>query len=206
VQPQPLHRLAADEMLLDDLVHVLLGDAAVPHALRVDHNGAPQRTVVQAPRLVGADFAVQPARPQRVLELLEQRRASFRSAVPLGMSRLALVEADEDVLLEGRRHQGSPVASAARKAAASWMDSSRNASARPPGGGESASTRVRGGTLRSNDSSATTGARSEAARPTSSLLSQTMQATMCVLSAACRSRASDSGVSARAYKSTASAP
>src|SRR5438552_18809209 len=109
-------------MLLDDLVHVLLGDAAVPDALRVDDDGTPQRAVVQAARLVGADFAVQPARPQRVLELFQQRGTALRTAVPLGIPRLALVEADEDVLLEGRRHQDSPVASAARKAAASWMD------------------------------------------------------------------------------------
>src|SRR5712691_6088357 len=70
VQPQALDRLAADEVLLDDLVDVLQGNPAVPDALGVDDHRAAPLAVVQAACLVGADVRAQPARFQCGLECL----------------------------------------------------------------------------------------------------------------------------------------
>src|SRR5262249_35408398 len=64
VESQSLDRLAADEVPLDDLVDVGDGDVAVPDAFRVDDHRAAERAVVEAAGLVGADLAVEAARPE----------------------------------------------------------------------------------------------------------------------------------------------
>src|SRR5437868_13004887 len=131
VQPQPLHRLASYQVLLHDLLHVRLGDVAVPDGVRVDDHRAAVLAVVEATRLVRADLLIEPAGPQRRLELLQQLRRPLARAVTLLGLRRPLVEADEDVLAKRRRHQLSSSASARRNVVASARPGSSAASTRP---------------------------------------------------------------------------
>src|SRR2546427_11275922 len=131
VQPQPLHRLASNQMLLDDLLHVRLGDVAVPDGVRVDDHRAAVLAVVEATRLVRADLLIEPAGSQRRLELLQQLRRALARAVTLLGLRRPLVEADEDVFAKRRRHQLSSSPSARRNEVASARLGSSAASARP---------------------------------------------------------------------------
>src|SRR6187549_3302524 len=97
---QARHRRAADDVLLDDLVHVGFGHPAVPYGLGIDDDGRALLTLVEAPGLVGTDAAVQAALGQRLLERLLQRFATRRVTAPTDVPRLAPVAADEDVLVE----------------------------------------------------------------------------------------------------------
>src|SRR5438445_11876052 len=81
VQPQPLHRLASNQMLLDDLLHVRLGDVAVPDGVRVDDHRAAALAVVDSTRLVRAELLIQPACSHRRLDLLQQLRLALALAV-----------------------------------------------------------------------------------------------------------------------------
>src|SRR3989475_12173899 len=210
VQPQPLHRLASNQILIVDLLHGRPGDVAVPDGVRVDDHRAAVLAVVEATRLVRADLLIEPAGSQRRLELLQQLRRALARAVTLLGLRRPLVEADEDVLAKRRRHQLSSSPSARRNEVASARLGSSAASARPRTAGvnDSASTRMRGGTARckSEGSSATTGARPAAACEISSGLAQATHAAMCVEVAAWIRRASSSGGTAPARRRTASAP
>src|SRR2546427_8757657 len=156
VQPQPLHRLASNQMLLDDSLHVRLGDVAVADGFRVDDHRAAVLAVVEATRLVRADLLIEPAGSQRRLELLQQlRRALARAVTFLGLRR-PLVEADEDVFAKRRRHQLSSSPSARRNEVASARLGSSAASARPrtAGGEGSPRTQQRGGAARSKNGGA----------------------------------------------------
>src|SRR2546426_4994148 len=146
VQPQPLHRLASNQMLLDDLLHVRLGDVAVPDGVRVDDHRAAVLAVVEATRLVRADLLIEPAGSQRRLELLQQLRRALARAVTLLGLRRPLVEADEDVFAKRRRHQLSSSPSARRNEVASARLGSSAASARPrtAGADDRARTPMRG--------------------------------------------------------------
>src|SRR2546428_12273011 len=131
VQPQPPPRPASNQMLLDDLPHVRLGDVAVPDGVRVADHRAAVLAVVEATRLVRADLLIEPAGSQRRLELLQQlRRALARAVTFLGLQR-PLVEADEDVFAKRRRHQLSSSPSARRNEVASARLPARPASAPP---------------------------------------------------------------------------
>src|SRR5204863_3059832 len=65
---EALDGLAADQVAVDDLLHVLDGDAAVPHLLRIDHAGDAALALVEAAGGVGADPLLQPALVQFALE------------------------------------------------------------------------------------------------------------------------------------------
>src|SRR5205823_5095511 len=134
---------APDEVFVHDLVDVGLGDVAVPDALGIDHHAAAVLAVVQAPRLVGANLLVQPARPQRLLELLQQVRRTLAGAVAPRAVGGPLVETDEQVLLERRRHHSS--SRILRNACGSERSASSTASAWPrnPAAAESARISVR---------------------------------------------------------------
>jgi hypothetical protein len=106
VQPQPLDRLAAEEVALDDLGHVGRRDAAVPDALRVDHHGRPLGAGVEAAGAVGAHLPLQPAAVQLLLEGLPDRLGAGAAAAAARVAVGALVLADEDVVAEA--HVVSP--------------------------------------------------------------------------------------------------
>src|SRR5712664_3151554 len=207
VEPQAFDGLSADQVLLDDLLHVLHGDPAVPDALRIDHHRAAALAIVQAPGLVGADLARKPPRLQRRLEGLVERFAPLLRAGAAGMAGAAIVEADEQVLAEGRRHLQSCSRAARNAPAGSGADPiawSRSASVRPrtAAAGSRASTRRRRGTAPKSASpgrdSATIAARAAAARSTSSGVSQATHAAMCVARAAPHRRSSCSPARSRA--------
>jgi hypothetical protein len=53
-EQQPLDRLAADEVALDDLRHVLGADVRVPDVVRIDRDHRPVSALSEASRLVDA--------------------------------------------------------------------------------------------------------------------------------------------------------
>src|SRR6266478_6744548 len=126
---------------------------AVPDGVRIDDHRAAVLAVVEATRLVCADLLIEPSGSQRRLELLQQLRRALARAVTLLRLRRPLVEADEDVLAKRGRHQLSSSPSARRNEVASARLGSSAASARPrtAGANDSASTRMRGGTARSEE-------------------------------------------------------
>jgi hypothetical protein len=99
-QAEPLDRLAADNVRLNDLFDVCFGDVSVPNRIRVDHYVGPVFTLIQAAGLVRADFALQAVRGQGLLEELLQPCLGERVTAPARMARWALISADEDMLFE----------------------------------------------------------------------------------------------------------
>src|SRR4051812_43370482 len=97
---QPLHRYSADQVALDDLLHVLDGDAAVPDLLGVDHDGDAAGALVEAARGVGADALLEAALVQQLLEFVAHGVGAFFGAAALRVAGLAAVGADEDVTVE----------------------------------------------------------------------------------------------------------
>src|SRR5260370_629493 len=167
---QSRYRLAADQVPFDVLVHVGFGDVDVPDALGIDDNAAASRAVVEAAGLVGADLLVEPARAQRFLELLQDPRRSLARAVALGIVGVALVEADEEVLLERRRHQASSSASAPARRPGPDAPRARarnregSAPPRPASAAASASSSARIAEARSARAPSSSGIRSSACR------------------------------------------
>src|SRR3954470_10214776 len=208
-------------MPFHDLVDIVGGDVPVPDRVRIDDHRAAMLAVVQAPGLVGADSIREPARLERRLELLVQLLAPLLRAGASWMAGPAVVQADEDVLREGRAHWGTPVpssfASVERKALAGSgpraISKSSPASSLPwstDGSPAMARSVSRRGALAASATasppSASDGARAATARFISSALVQTTHASMWVARAAPHRRASDSPGSSDAWSRTASAP
>ena len=101
-QRQPGDDLAADQVLVDDLDDVRLGDVAVPHLLRVDDDRDAVRALIEAARVVGADHLRQPARRELDLEPVADRLAAPALAAALGVVGGPLVDAHEHVALKAR--------------------------------------------------------------------------------------------------------
>src|SRR5579859_1730278 len=99
-QPEALDRSAADNMRLDDFVHVSLGDMSVPDRVWVDHKVWPMLALIETPGLVGTHFAFQSALGQFLLKQLLQPRFRLGIAASSRMSRRPLVPANEDVFFE----------------------------------------------------------------------------------------------------------
>ena len=57
LNPQPLHRLAADDMGFHNLRHVLRLHAAIPDSFGIDHNGGAELAGIEAAGLVRSDDA-----------------------------------------------------------------------------------------------------------------------------------------------------
>jgi hypothetical protein len=100
-EKEPLHRPAADDVLLDDFVDVGLGDAAVPDVFGIDDDGRPLLALIEAAGLVGANAAIDAALGQRLLEGLLQRLGSGRIAAAARVAGLTAIAADEDVFVKG---------------------------------------------------------------------------------------------------------
>src|SRR5262245_39458370 len=65
---EPLHRAPADDVPVDDLVHVLDAHAAVPRGLGIHDDGDAARALVETQRLVRAHDALQTAVVKLLLE------------------------------------------------------------------------------------------------------------------------------------------
>ena len=57
-QAKTLDRFPADDMRLDNFIHVGFRDISVPDGLRIDHNVRPMLALIEASGLVGTDSAL----------------------------------------------------------------------------------------------------------------------------------------------------
>ena len=60
-QAEALDRVAAEDVGLNNLVDVCVGDVPIPDCVRVDHNVGAMFALIQTPGLVGAHFSFQSA-------------------------------------------------------------------------------------------------------------------------------------------------
>ena len=60
-QTEPFYRFAPDDVGLNNLFHVGLGDVSVPDGVRVDHDVGTVFALIEAARLIRAHFALQAA-------------------------------------------------------------------------------------------------------------------------------------------------
>jgi len=99
-QAEALDRLAAEDVGLDNLVDVGLGDVAVPDCVRVDDDVRAVLALIEAARMIGADFAFEAALGEFLLE--EFLQIGFRGGIAAStrMARRALVAADENMFFE----------------------------------------------------------------------------------------------------------
>src|SRR5262245_36847235 len=86
-------------MLLDDLLDVAWSHAGVPHGLRVDDDRHAALALIETARLVGPHAPLQTALVQAHLEKLGDELGPLLRAAALRISRLAPVDAGEDVAL-----------------------------------------------------------------------------------------------------------
>jgi hypothetical protein len=99
-QSKALDWSAADDVGLDDLVDIGLGDVSIPHGLGIDDEVRAVLALIETAGLVGSHFAFEAAFCQLLLEkFLQFRLAGWITASPR-ISGRALVAADEDVFLE----------------------------------------------------------------------------------------------------------
>ena len=99
-EAKAFYRSAAEDVRFDDLVDVGLGDVSVPDGVGVDDEVGAVFALVEASGLIGADFAFQAALGQFLFEEFLQFGFGGGIAASSGMSRRALVSADEDVFFE----------------------------------------------------------------------------------------------------------
>jgi len=102
LQPQSLHRPAPDDVGLENLVHVLDLDPAVPDPVGVDDHRHPEGAGVHAQRLVGPDLSLEAELRHLLLEAGVYRLAALLTARPFGIAVRAPVDAGEDVESIGR--------------------------------------------------------------------------------------------------------
>ena len=95
--------LTGDEVLTDDLRHVVNGDAAVPDGFRIDHYGRAMLALVEASGFVYADRGGKACRPHGILEGGVKLTFAVGSAGGPGAPRLTEVGTDEDVAFEFRQ-------------------------------------------------------------------------------------------------------
>jgi hypothetical protein len=67
-QHEAPHRFAPEDMRLNDLLDIGLGDVPIPHRLRVNHNVGTVLALVETARLVGTHFAFEAVFRQFLLE------------------------------------------------------------------------------------------------------------------------------------------
>ena len=115
VLDQALDRPPSEDVLLDDLLHVVHAHAPVPYALGVDDHGRTVGALVEAAGLVGPDHALEAASPQRRLEAGPHRRTVLLGAAATRMALRTDVFTDEEMMLEAC-HAGLPAFSTGRLA------------------------------------------------------------------------------------------
>ena len=67
-QPQPLHRTAPDDMLLNDLRNVAWMNVAIPDRFGIDHDHRPVLALVQATGVIRANLVLESGLFQGILE------------------------------------------------------------------------------------------------------------------------------------------
>jgi hypothetical protein len=100
---EALHGPAVEEMLVDDLVDVFGVNEAVPDGVGIDDDNGAVLALVEAAELVSADFAFETSLLDRVLEGILQLFATLAGAAWAGCVFVALIGADEEVVLELRQ-------------------------------------------------------------------------------------------------------
>jgi len=97
---QPLYRLIAADVRVENLIHIARGNVTIPNGLRINDHSRAVLALVKAAGLVGPHPRLKPALRQPCLEKAVQRRRIAGIAASLGILRRALVGANEDVFLE----------------------------------------------------------------------------------------------------------
>ena len=87
-------------MALDDFVHVIETNALIPNAIRIDDDGRATLAGIEAAGFVGAHFSLQTAAVQLFLEFIGNGQRAFGRTTPPGVVRGALINANENVIIE----------------------------------------------------------------------------------------------------------
>jgi len=104
---EPLHGVASDKVLADNLVGVGRGHVAVPDSLGIDHDHRSMLALVKASGLVDADFCSQASFFGELLEPGMDLALALRGAGAAGSASGTLVGTHKDMMLV-RRHDGGP--------------------------------------------------------------------------------------------------
>jgi hypothetical protein len=107
-EAQTLHGATMDEVFGDNFFYIFKLDKAIPNGLGIDHHRGAVLALVEAAGLVGADKMLEASIFDGVLESGFKLFAATRKAARTRRGLVALVGADEDVVLKFR-HGGFPV-------------------------------------------------------------------------------------------------
>src|ERR1700687_654357 len=99
-QAEAFDRFAAEDVGLNNLFDVGLGDVSIPDCVWIDDDIRTVFALIEAARLIGAYFPLQSSLGQFLLEQLLQPGLRLRITASAGMARWTLVSADENVLFE----------------------------------------------------------------------------------------------------------
>lgn len=105
-QSQTFYGTAVDEVLGDDLVHVLELDKAIPDGLGIDHHHRAMFTLIKTSRLVGTDKMLQARVFDGIFEGGFDLLRSMRKAAGTGRGFIALVGANKEMVFEFRHERG----------------------------------------------------------------------------------------------------
>jgi hypothetical protein len=98
-QHQSLHWLSADNVRFDDLVDVLRLHSSVPHRIGIDDHRLPVLALVETSGFVRADFALEPALGDLVLEQFLEFGLACGIAASAGTAGIPLVCTDKHMPL-----------------------------------------------------------------------------------------------------------
>jgi hypothetical protein len=105
-EPQAFNGPAMDEVFAHDFIDIFESHKAVPDRFGIDHDGRPMLALVEAAGLVGANQMLEAGIFDGVLEGRFDLLAAFGKTTWTGRGLVALIRADEDMVLEFR-HWGS---------------------------------------------------------------------------------------------------
>lgn len=97
---ETLDGLAVDDVGFDDLVDIGGGDASVPDAIGIDDDGGSVLALIEASRHIGAHAFLETAQREFLLEEELELGLARGIAATARMSSLALIAANEEMLLE----------------------------------------------------------------------------------------------------------
>jgi hypothetical protein len=99
-EPQAFDRLAADDVRLDNFIHVRFGDVPIPDRVGIDHDIRSMLALIETTGLIGAHAAFESTLGEFLLEQFLKAGFRGRVATPSGLARRALVSTDEDMFFE----------------------------------------------------------------------------------------------------------
>jgi hypothetical protein len=106
-EAQPRYGATVEEMFCDDLLNVVDVDEAVPDGLGIDHDDGAVLALIEASGFVGADVMLEASVFDGVLEGRFELFAAVGEAAGAGGRFVALVGADEDVVVKLWQESGS---------------------------------------------------------------------------------------------------